>query len=84
MNNHPTSKHHQNVSIHGHTHLEELQEEQDVDPDDMDETHDHDESHPGLTGDVMVDFCHDVAGLGRMQDKQVWPEKVRVFFNTLH
>ena len=54
-----------------HTHLEKLQEEQDVDPDEMEETHDHDESHPGVTSDVVVHLRQEVARLGRMQDKLV-------------
>lgn len=42
-----------------------------MDPDEVEEAHDHDESHPGVTGHIVIGLDQDVAMIGRMHDKQI-------------
>lgn len=44
-----------------HTHLENLSEEQQIDPSEMEETRNHDVTDPGLSRDVMVDSDDEIA-----------------------
>lgn len=65
---------------HTHQHptdLEELDEEEDVDPDHVQEAHDQDESHPGVTGHVVVTPDNEIASLSRIKLEDVYNEKIR-------
>ncbi len=48
-----------------------------MDPDEVEEAHDHDEPDPRVTRHIVIGLHQEVAMIGRMQNKQVWKRKER-------